>query len=1116
LKSKIKIFKPQLLLIIILTFSYAQENIRNEIKILTNPKFSGIDTISTSHIINYLDNLEINTELYARMLTKIGFNYIKLKMFEEAEIYIRKAIYHNQMFPDQLIADYHNLMSVKIAYGQIDSALFYHKKSFEDPQNILIEHFRECDFIKSLSKEDHSKFLDYARSRIDNGRGWSLWQEGRQYQKQGEYKKSDKAYNKAIKFEKNNLDQSSIIDIYYTSKYLNYDDWGKYDKIKDSLEEHLLHISKSPAYSRYKEAYGLVILILHSNNIGTGNIKVMVEVENYYNEAIKNALHLQDYKYIIDSYMSLGSMFWNYDNRYPENNQKSINYFQQALMYARYFSDYSKNTPTLYEDNYFAPIGEIYLEIAKSNMSFKKFDTAFTYYDSAEYHIELTDNDSLKRELYSDISMASYNSNDITNMTKYLDKSIEICKGMTCDEEDIYWNYITVSLTYLMSTDFVKLLELSNNQLNVNNYKNLGDYTLGTGKLFSTLLSGISYCMLGEKDLCNETFNKAYEFEEILINADYEFLNSKEDKLVQLESVNFFFGMAEFFKQDFNKAVSRFEKIVKNKKDYGYKVHTVNILTQSYLALNQIKKAAKNHNKYAKDQLKRPDLQLVWYNAFIQNGLQIMANTGNYKELDAYSNLLQTTLSDYFKTSGKINNKFKDMLNPNFETAAVLQIENGNYLKGTELLELSKAQNFKYRMSIKYDKSGNLDYKVKIPDKTIFVGMDILNELSSPAGKAMKNMDWGKGTFAAGYLEEDYDMFFPQFYEPEITIRLSKREGEYYLEKKNPILTKEYENINNAISIYNYNIKNKIESGSLSKQIYNYIIYPYKDKIENFDNVVFMPDNNFYELPFETLIDNNGQYLIEKYNIYYNQSLDTYSLLPNNKSNSSDNRLLAFADPTYSSDIELDNVSSDIYRSEYLSLGYEGWSDLPGTRIEMESISKNITDSKIYYGDNASESSLKELSKSGRIAEYNIVHFATHGLLVTDKPELNALILSQNDIPSEDGYLRSEEIEELDLDVDLVILSACETAVGESFYSEGIVGLTNSFFIAGAKSVISTLWPIDDEATAIFMNSFYRNINDTDNTVLALANTKREFIRGDHGDEYKKPYFWAPFIYYGK
>ena len=126
------------------------------------------------------------------------------------------------------------------------------------------------------------------------------------------------------------------------------------------------------------------------------------------------------------------------------------------------------------------------------------------------------------------------------------------------------------------------------------------------------------------------------------------------------------------------------------------------------------------------------------------------------------------------------------------------------------------------------------------------------------------------------------------------------------------------------------------------------------------------------------------------------------------------------------------------------------------------------------------------------------------------------MILSQNDIPSEDGYLRSEEIEALDLDVDLVVLSACETAVGESFYSEGIVGLTNSFFIAGARSVISTLWPVDDQATAVFMSSFYDNINNTDSIVLALADTKREFIKGEHGDEYKKPYYWAPFVYYGK
>ena len=115
------------------------------------------------------------------MMTKIGFNYIKLKMFEDAEIHIRKAIDHNQMFPDQLIVDYHNMMSVKIVHGQIDSALFYHIKSFEDPSKILIEHFKECEFLKSLSTEDYSKFLDHGRYRLDNGRGWSLWKGGKEF-----------------------------------------------------------------------------------------------------------------------------------------------------------------------------------------------------------------------------------------------------------------------------------------------------------------------------------------------------------------------------------------------------------------------------------------------------------------------------------------------------------------------------------------------------------------------------------------------------------------------------------------------------------------------------------------------------------------------------------------------------------------------------------------------------------------------------------------------------------------------------------------------------------------------------------------------------------------------
>ena len=115
------------------------------------------------------------------------------------------------------------------------------------------------------------------------------------------------------------------------------------------------------------------------------------------------------------------------------------------------------------------------------------------------------------------------------------------------------------------------------------------------------------------------------------------------------------------------------------------------------------------------------------------------------------------------------------------------------------------------------------------------------------------------------------------------------------------------------------------------------------------------------------------------------------------------------------------------------------------------------------------------LVASGRLYPYSILHFATHGELRSDRPELSALVLSRvhPDGSPADGYLRVSDIEGLDLPADLVVLSACDTA-GSDIAGEGLVGLPQAFLIAGARQVVVTLWAIDDGSSAALMQEFYR------------------------------------------
>lgn len=206
-------------------------------------------------------------------------------------------------------------------------------------------------------------------------------------------------------------------------------------------------------------------------------------------------------------------------------------------------------------------------------------------------------------------------------------------------------------------------------------------------------------------------------------------------------------------------------------------------------------------------------------------------------------------------------------------------------------------------------------------------------------------------------------------------------------------------------------------------------------------------------------------------------------------------------------------------RSVYNRLGKSSWTDLPGTLTEVNEISAIIKDGDTLVGAEVSENKIKEYSDSGQLADYKILHFATHGLVVPEIPELSAIVLSQfeEEKEGEDGYLRMGEIAELDIAADFVNLSACETGLGRIYGGEGIVGLTQSFLIAGANGLSVSLWRVADKSTSKFMTELYKKVQNTDMGYgQALTEVKRGFINGDYGEKYQAPYYWSPFVYYGK
>ncbi len=158
----------------------------------------------------------------------------------------------------------------------------------------------------------------------------------------------------------------------------------------------------------------------------------------------------------------------------------------------------------------------------------------------------------------------------------------------------------------------------------------------------------------------------------------------------------------------------------------------------------------------------------------------------------------------------------------------------------------------------------------------------------------------------------------------------------------------------------------------------------------------------------------------------------------------------------------------------------------------------------------------RRLAVSGELSHYRIVHFATHGLINSEHPELSGLALSlldENGKP-QDGFLRMHEIFNLRLPADLVVLSACQTGLGKEIKGEGLVGLTRGFMYAGAERVAASLWRVDDQATAQLMGHFYRGM--LQEKLRPAAALRAAQIEMSKSSRWTPPYYWAGFVIQGE
>jgi len=158
----------------------------------------------------------------------------------------------------------------------------------------------------------------------------------------------------------------------------------------------------------------------------------------------------------------------------------------------------------------------------------------------------------------------------------------------------------------------------------------------------------------------------------------------------------------------------------------------------------------------------------------------------------------------------------------------------------------------------------------------------------------------------------------------------------------------------------------------------------------------------------------------------------------------------------------------------------------------------------------------RETALNAHLGEYQIVHFATHGFLDSEHPELSSIVLTMVDKNGveKNGVMPLHDIYNMDLSAELTVLSACQTALGKDIQGEGFVGLTHGFISAGSRSVIASLWKVDDRATAALMEDLYQSMLQKGMSPAAALRAAKLKVMQDK--RWSAPYYWAGFVVQGE
>jgi CHAT domain-containing protein len=312
--------------------------------------------------------------------------------------------------------------------------------------------------------------------------------------------------------------------------------------------------------------------------------------------------------------------------------------------------------------------------------------------------------------------------------------------------------------------------------------------------------------------------------------------------------------------------------------------------------------------------------------------------------------------------------------------------------------------------------------------------------------------------------------------------------------------------LESAVELHLAAIRNRRDGRAEAKALYRLLLQPVA-LLGHSTRVVIVPDGKLHLVAFDALLDQNDRYVVDTHVISYAPSATVYYLLSRPMpSHTPQMALLAVGGARYNF-LGFGDIRSALRGfGMFDPSGPPRWSPIPQSLTEVADVAASqLGKELVLTGDNATEAAVKRLP----LSTFRVLHFALHSTIDDEFPDRSALVLSSQINDGEDDLLQAREIVGLDLNAELVTLSACDAGAGKIEGVAGMNSLVQAFLMAGARSVVATVWAADDTFTAALMRRFYANLRQGHDKAEALTLAKRELLRMNGPNAL--PFYWAGF-----